>query len=174
MAAVGTATHYHADYVSPYWAPSLVKVRQIGAHIFYRWPGNAGRVEAFTGAYAGGETRISEAVLSGRAARPIPDAPAPGTTTGLHGLAGVRTVAMVGADGKTTNRVQGSFVLAGGGATTPAPQPSLYGRRVATPDDIARINALLDQRFGAAPGTKPAEAPTAAASAPPAPAPQAG
>jgi hypothetical protein len=33
------ATHYHADYVSPYWAPSLTRVRQIARHIFYRSPG---------------------------------------------------------------------------------------------------------------------------------------
>lgn len=33
------ATHYHADYVAPYWAPSLVKIATIGAHIFYRMPG---------------------------------------------------------------------------------------------------------------------------------------
>lgn len=33
------ATHYHANYVSPYWAPSLTKVRQIATHIFYRSPG---------------------------------------------------------------------------------------------------------------------------------------
>jgi spore germination cell wall hydrolase CwlJ-like protein len=38
-AIVGGATHYHADYVSPYWAPSLVKIATIGAHIFYRMPG---------------------------------------------------------------------------------------------------------------------------------------
>lgn len=36
---VGGATHYHANYVSPYWAPSLVKIASIGAHIFYRMPG---------------------------------------------------------------------------------------------------------------------------------------
>jgi Cell Wall Hydrolase len=36
---VGGATHYHADYVSPYWAPSLVRIGKIGAHIFYRMPG---------------------------------------------------------------------------------------------------------------------------------------
>ena len=36
---VGSATHYHADYVAPYWAPSLVRVGAIGAHIFYRRPG---------------------------------------------------------------------------------------------------------------------------------------
>jgi spore germination cell wall hydrolase CwlJ-like protein len=36
---VAGATHYHADYVSPRWAPSLVRVAKIGAHIFYRLPG---------------------------------------------------------------------------------------------------------------------------------------
>lgn len=33
------ATHYHADYVSPYWAPSLIRIAKIGAHIFYRGAG---------------------------------------------------------------------------------------------------------------------------------------
>ena len=37
--AVGTATFYHADYVSPYWAPALVRMTTVGAHIFYRFPG---------------------------------------------------------------------------------------------------------------------------------------
>ena len=39
--AVGGATFYHANYVSPYWAPALVRVAAIGAHIFYRFPGAA-------------------------------------------------------------------------------------------------------------------------------------
>ncbi len=52
---VGMATHYHANYVSPYWAPKLHKITQMGAHIFYRWPGNWGRRVAFNGAYRGGE-----------------------------------------------------------------------------------------------------------------------
>lgn len=30
------ATHYHADYVDPYWAPMLVKLTTIETHIFYR------------------------------------------------------------------------------------------------------------------------------------------
>jgi hypothetical protein len=33
------ATHFHADYVSPYWAPSLIRIAKIGAHIFYRGAG---------------------------------------------------------------------------------------------------------------------------------------
>jgi hypothetical protein len=52
-ASVGSATHYHADYVAPYWAPMLSKVAKLGAHIFYRWPGAWGRDAAFTGRYVG-------------------------------------------------------------------------------------------------------------------------
>lgn len=58
-AAVGQATHYHADFVAPYWAPKLTKLKQIGAHIFYRWPGGWGEPGAFTGRYAGGEQLFS-------------------------------------------------------------------------------------------------------------------
>jgi spore germination cell wall hydrolase CwlJ-like protein len=53
--AVGMATHYHANYVSPYWAPKLTKLTKIGAHIFYRWPGSWGRPGAFTDGYSGKE-----------------------------------------------------------------------------------------------------------------------
>ena len=51
--SVGAATHYHADYVAPYWAPRLAKLAKIGAHIFYRWPGSWGSTAAFTGRYIG-------------------------------------------------------------------------------------------------------------------------
>jgi hypothetical protein len=50
---VGEATHYHADYVAPRWAPLLAKVAQVGRHIFYRWPGAWGQPAAFTGRYIG-------------------------------------------------------------------------------------------------------------------------
>src|SRR3546814_13746025 len=42
--SVGMATHYHADYVVPYWAASLAKIAQVDRHIFYRWTA-AGRSE---------------------------------------------------------------------------------------------------------------------------------
>jgi hypothetical protein len=51
--SVGEATHYHADYVAPRWAPMLAKVAEIGQHIFYRWPGGWGQPAAFNGRYAG-------------------------------------------------------------------------------------------------------------------------
>jgi spore germination cell wall hydrolase CwlJ-like protein len=51
--SVGAATHYHADYVAPRWAPMLAKVAMIGQHIFYRWPGAWGQPPAFSGRYIG-------------------------------------------------------------------------------------------------------------------------
>ena len=33
---VGGATHYHADYVNPYWSKSLDSIATIGSHKFYR------------------------------------------------------------------------------------------------------------------------------------------
>jgi hypothetical protein len=65
--SVGEATHYHADYVAPRWAPLLTKVRQIGAHIFYRWPGAWGQPQAFSGRYIG-EPRDPAAL---RPSRPV-------------------------------------------------------------------------------------------------------
>ncbi len=34
--AVGTATHYHTDWVVPWWSGSLDKIAKVGTHIFYR------------------------------------------------------------------------------------------------------------------------------------------
>lgn len=68
--AVGEATHYHADYVAPRWAPLLAKVAEIGQHIFYRWPGAWGQPAAFTGRYIGEPLDP----LTMRPAPPAPDA----------------------------------------------------------------------------------------------------
>src|SRR5438270_10255286 len=54
-APVGWATHYHADYVVPYWAATMAKNTVVGAHLFYRWPGDWGQPAAFTKAYGGAE-----------------------------------------------------------------------------------------------------------------------
>ena len=52
-APVGWATHYHADYVVPYWAATMAKNTVVGAHLFYRWPGGWGQPAAFTKVYGG-------------------------------------------------------------------------------------------------------------------------
>ncbi|WP_394727366.1 cell wall hydrolase [Altererythrobacter sp. GH1-8] len=53
--SVGSATHYHADYVLPRWAFTLDKIEKIGLHIFYRFPGSAGQPRAFTRGWSGRE-----------------------------------------------------------------------------------------------------------------------
>jgi spore germination cell wall hydrolase CwlJ-like protein len=55
FAPVGHATHYHADYVLPYWADALLKQVQIGHHIFYRLRGGLGTDAAFSQRYLGRE-----------------------------------------------------------------------------------------------------------------------
>jgi spore germination cell wall hydrolase CwlJ-like protein len=52
---VSLATHYHADYVLPYWADSLNKLVQIGRHIFYGLKGGIGSSRAFNQRYPGVE-----------------------------------------------------------------------------------------------------------------------
>ena len=72
-APAGYATHYHADYVVPYWASSLAKNAVVGAHIFYRWAGGWGQPAAFTKTYAGREPNaqaLRAAALAAEAARP--------------------------------------------------------------------------------------------------------
>lgn len=32
---VAAATHYHADYVNPRWAPKLKRLSKVGRHVFY-------------------------------------------------------------------------------------------------------------------------------------------
>lgn len=46
---VGLATHYHTDWVRPYWSPSLEKLAQVGTHLFFRWPGFWGSPGAYRG-----------------------------------------------------------------------------------------------------------------------------
>ncbi len=58
FAAVGHSTHYHADYVLPYWADSLAKQVQIGHHIFYRLKGALGSSAAFSQHYSGSEPAL--------------------------------------------------------------------------------------------------------------------
>jgi hypothetical protein len=60
FAPVGHATHYHADYVLPYWADSLDKSIQIGRHIFYRLRNSLGDARAFSQRYGGTEPAVRE------------------------------------------------------------------------------------------------------------------
>lgn len=57
---VGTATHYHTDWVLPAWSAKLDKVHKEASHLFFRWLGWWGTPPAFRGKYAGTEPAISK------------------------------------------------------------------------------------------------------------------
>lgn len=44
---VGYATHYHTDWVVPYWSASLDKIAEVNTHLFFRWSGWWGTPPAF-------------------------------------------------------------------------------------------------------------------------------
>lgn len=132
---VGSATHYHAEYVAPYWAPTLVKMKQVGLHIFYRWTGPWGEPPAFTGRYAGGEAFISPAILGGLDAR----------TNGLdpenQGVGPGRQVTLAVAGEVRTYNV--ADAAAAGGARTRVLGTLYAPRRKPTAEEIREINASL-------------------------------
>ena len=120
---VGTATHYHADYVHPWWSPTLAKITQIGAHIFYRWKGVPGETASFRQAYATREPVIDEARFSKpRVMMASADGP-----PAAEAAAGAPVLKTVEIDGQT--RVVGVV--------------SLGGRRVPTAEEVASINERL-------------------------------
>lgn len=55
---VGHATHYHTDWVVPYWQSSLDKITKVGDHLFFRWTGWWGTPPAFSRRIAGAEPSI--------------------------------------------------------------------------------------------------------------------
>ncbi|PKB14541.1 spore germination cell wall hydrolase CwlJ-like protein [Novosphingobium kunmingense] len=70
FAKVGNATHYHTDWVYPYWSPQLVKLTQVDTHLFFRWPGYWGTPAAMRIAYRGAEPDM--AGLAGGGESPVP------------------------------------------------------------------------------------------------------
>jgi spore germination cell wall hydrolase CwlJ-like protein len=142
---VGSATHYHAAYVAPYWAPTLVKMTQVGQHIFYRWTGAWGEPRAFTGRYAGREAELTQAVL--RSDDPLAHAAAQREVT-LAVAGDVRTYKVADATAPNGQRTRVQGVL----------QPT---RRQPTPEEIQRINdklAALSQQLDAQSATRNAQA----------------
>jgi len=144
-APVGYATHYHADYVVPYWASSVTKTLVAGAHIFYRWPGGWGQPGAFTDRWSGAEGNPTALRLAALTA-PRPVAPVREAESTIEKLeqAGAKFVA--GKDG----RVRLLFT----------PQAREAVEKVKVTPYVERVAATDNLRF-ALNGSEPAEPQTA-------------
>jgi spore germination cell wall hydrolase CwlJ-like protein len=73
-APVGMATHYHTDWVLPYWSAKLDKVRAEGTHLFFRWTGFWGTPQAFRGRNIGVEPSFTKMAMLSPAHSPTGNA----------------------------------------------------------------------------------------------------
>jgi hypothetical protein len=60
---VGQATHYHTDWVVPYWSSSLDKIVAVHTHLFFRWSGWWGTPPAFRFQATGSEPRVAQLAM---------------------------------------------------------------------------------------------------------------
>jgi hypothetical protein len=130
---VGSATHYHAAYVAPYWAPTLVKMTQVGQHIFYRWTGPWGEPPAFAGRYAGREADLSPQLLASVDPR----------TQGLLGPPAERKMTLAIAGEVRTYTVLEPPTTPAGAERARMTGAVFAARRQPTPDEVRRINDSL-------------------------------
>lgn len=71
---VGMSTHYHTDWVMPYWSDTLDKVAAVDTHLFYRWKGWWGTPPAFTTKLViAAEPVVQKLALLSPAHRALPD-----------------------------------------------------------------------------------------------------
>jgi spore germination cell wall hydrolase CwlJ-like protein len=87
-APVGNATHYHTDWVFPYWSPKLEKLARVETHLFFRWPGHWGSAKALRMPYRGGEPDVWQqdaAALPSDAAIALPPLVLPSDTPKVSG-----------------------------------------------------------------------------------------
>jgi spore germination cell wall hydrolase CwlJ-like protein len=120
FAPVGLATHFHADYVHPWWAGAMRRAVTIGTHIFYRWPGQWGDPMTFSRPYQGWENRPPAARADGAAP----------------------------AEGGGTEFVAGVTIHRGGSGGTPAPAAARpEGPAIAAPTPV-RLASIEVARGG--------------------------
>ena len=171
MSGVGSATHYHANYVMPYWSPTLVKVAQYGLHIFYRPTGPA----LLNGRYGGGEAGFSKVNMIGKT-QPM-RAVNRGGFNGIPGLTTPPPSEFIQASLTPQGRVHAVIAAAGGAYATRAPMHEMIAMRAAMAREAREKSAALRMAQAApAPAAPTRAAPVAAAPVPapaaaPAPAP---
>lgn len=114
---VGYATHYHTNWVVPYWSDSLDKIVEVGTHIFFRWRGwwgtppafrqtidkgepVIGRIARFSPAHQGGLDLLltPQGPLTGEGAAALAAQPQRSIEMQMLGktIAGVRLISVVG------------------------------------------------------------------------------
>jgi len=132
-ASVGHATHYHTDWVVPYWSASLDKIARVRTHLFFRWTGWWGTPGAFRGRASGIEP-VEPEIAALFAAHRAPD-PAAETATP--------------AEGALPGDAAAAAAAAGGTATSPLEETPTYAPSAANPNVFLALlpRSLSEARY---------------------------
>jgi hypothetical protein len=157
---VGLATHYHADYVVPVWRGGLVKLAQVGLHLFYRWPGTWGAPSVLRKAASGDEPRVAAlATLSHAHLGPGGETAEPTEPEGR--AARLPYLPLEDADGPIKSVGSGMVIPPAGNTNPitimfdPAVFPGTYAMRALAVCAEKERCAVFGQLVGAAPGQGP-------------------
>ena len=152
MKQVGTATHYHTNWIMAAWTPTLVKVGQFGTQIFFRPTGPDGDPPAFQAPYGGGEFGTRAVDLIGRAPPKPPAAEAPLTLASAD-------AAQVAGSGRVHAVIAGPQTM--GASTAGPPMHAMIAMRAAAARAALAATpapAIPSPLQAAAPATSPSAA----------------
>jgi Cell Wall Hydrolase len=133
--AVGTATHYHTDWVFPYWSPKLEKLARVETHLFFRWPGQWGSKGALRMAYRGGEPAYGSTPVTPDPAASLAPMAMPSVESSAPPITGAELV-MRDPTGKA------NFVLLGAGS---ADEALALARKLCTDPGTCRVMGWNDR-----------------------------
>ncbi len=136
-ASIGLATHYHTDYVAPYWMTTVTKMARVGQHIFYRWPGTLGLPAAYGARYAAVEhipstTQLMLAAQTKGHGGVVTFHPGQGVTLGADGAIYVAQSDDAPSDGRVHTRIL-TGDAASEGATPQARRAAVLAGHAAQP-----------------------------------------
>ncbi|MGU3455728.1 cell wall hydrolase [Brevundimonas sp. M1A4_2e] len=125
FSAVGNATHFHTTAVSPSWRNNLIRVNQVGDHLFYRFGGRSGASQAF-------------------AYNPRPSGPAEAAPRLVQASLDPVEAARNASGAVAYTAVVAREVLASGKAETPPPTPSSSGGAAPSPKPGAPVSVSAE------------------------------
>ena len=155
-APVGWATHYHANYVVPYWAASMAKNAVVGAHLFYRWNGGWGQPSVFAAANSGQEPNAAALRIAALSAVHVIPTQAWTVAAAIKDIPGAETLKLAPSL-RGDKRVAVRFNLEARKASDEAKHED-YNAKFAASDNLkwslsGEIVATDQQAFGKAPAT---------------------
>lgn len=128
---VGLATHYHTDWVVPYWQSSLDKIAQVHTHLFFRWQGWWGTPPAFRQSVGSAEPHIAKLAFASDVHKPA------------EALAAIRLAEAT--SGLTVQRDGASFLVALS-AAIPADKFAAMAALLCGTQDKCRVTGWADPK----------------------------